>query len=81
MTKLRWNMQDQKSRLAPSKFRFALLVYCGVYPLVTVGLAVLSPFTADWPLPLKTLVLVPIIVVSMVWGIIPFIQSRLRHLL
>lgn len=65
----------------PSKIRFAALVFCGVYPLVTLGLAVLGPVTAGWPLPLKTLVLVPIIVVAMVWGIIPFIQTRLKHLL
>ena len=65
----------------PSKIRFAALVFCGVYPLVTLGLAALAPLTAGWPLPLKTLVLVPIIVVAMVWGIIPFIQTRLKHLL
>jgi len=74
-------MNEQANTRKPSKVRFALLVFCGVYPLVTLGLGLLGPLTANWPLPLKTLVLVPIIVVSMVWGIIPFIQTRLRHLI
>lgn len=74
-------MNEQTKPRAPSKLRFALLVFCGVYPLVTLGLGILGPLTASWPLPLKTLVLVPIIVVAMVWAIIPFIQTRLRHLL
>jgi antibiotic biosynthesis monooxygenase (ABM) superfamily enzyme len=58
--------------------RFALLVFLFVYPLVTVGLLILMPLTPGWPIPARTLVLVPIIVCSMVWGIIPFIQTRLR---
>jgi antibiotic biosynthesis monooxygenase (ABM) superfamily enzyme len=74
-------MNEQTKTRTPSKLRFALLVFCGVYPLVTFGLGILGPLTAGWPLPLKTLVLVPIIVVAMVWAIIPFIQTRLRHLL
>lgn len=65
---------------APSKPRFALLVFAGVYPLVTVLMMVLTPLTQGWPLPLRTLAMVPIIVICMVWGIIPFIQTRLRHL-
>lgn len=63
----------------PSRLRFAFFVFLGVYPLVTLLLAVLIPLTPGWPLPLRTLVLVPIIVTAMVWGIIPFIQNRLRR--
>jgi antibiotic biosynthesis monooxygenase (ABM) superfamily enzyme len=74
-------MNEQTKTPTPSKVRFAPLVFCGVYPLVTLGLGLLGPLTASWPLPLKTLVLVPIIVVAMVWVIIPYIQTRLRHLL
>lgn len=67
--------------VAPSRRRFAVLVFLFVYPLVTGALMVLMPLTPGWPLPLRTLVLVPCIVGAMVWGIIPFIQTRLRHLL
>lgn len=72
-------MSTQTSQ--PSRIRFALLIFLFVYPLVTIGLLILMPLTQDWPVPLRTLVLVPVIVISMVWGVIPFIQTRLRHLL
>jgi antibiotic biosynthesis monooxygenase (ABM) superfamily enzyme len=56
--------------------RFALLVFSGVYPLVTLLLYAISPLTADWALWQRTLVLVPLVVVSMVWGLIPFLYRR-----
>lgn len=63
----------------PSRLRFALLVFLAVYPMVTLGLGILIPLTPDWPLPARTLVLVPLVVAAMVWVIIPTIQTRLRH--
>lgn len=66
---------------APRKLRMAIFVFLAVYPLVTLGLALLLPLTPGWPLPARTLVLVPLIVTAMVWVIIPFIMTRLRHLL
>lgn len=71
----------QAASRIPSRVRFAFFVFLGVYPLVTLGLLVLLPLTPGWPVPARTLVLVPIIVVCMVWGIIPFIQTRLRRFL
>lgn len=70
---------DARKPRAPSRLRFAFFVFLFVYPLVTVGLLVLIPLTPGWPIPARTGVLVPIIVGSMVWGIIPFIQTRLRR--
>lgn len=63
---------------APSRVRFAVFVFLFVYPLVTAGLSIILPLTPGWPIPARTLVLVPVVVVAMVWGIIPFIQTRLR---
>jgi antibiotic biosynthesis monooxygenase (ABM) superfamily enzyme len=71
----------QGATRAPSRIRFAILIFLGVYPLVTLGLTVLLPLTPGLPLPARTLILVPVIVVCMVWGIIPFIQTRLRRFL
>ncbi|WP_299844920.1 hypothetical protein [uncultured Paracoccus sp.] len=65
----------------PSRIRFAMLVFAFVYPLVTLGLMVLMPLTQGWPVPARTLILVPVIVCAMIWGIIPLIHTRLRHLL
>ncbi len=65
----------------PSRLRFAVLIFVFVYPLVTLGMMGLTPLTQGWPLPLRTLVLVPVMVGTMVWVIIPLIHGRLRHLL
>lgn len=66
---------------APSKYRFACLVALFVYPLVT-GLLYLSLAVAPvMPLWLRTLHVVPLVVIGMVWVIIPFIHGRLRALL
>ena len=65
----------------PSRVRFAFFVFLGVYPLVTGLMLVIAPLTEGWPLPLRTLVMVPMIVVCMVWGVIPFIQTRLLRFL
>lgn len=75
-------MQAEASKVrAPSKLRFAVLVALAVYPLVTVLLTAVMAATPGWPLWARTALMVPMMVASMVWGIIPFIQTRLRHLL
>ncbi|WP_424932559.1 hypothetical protein [Amaricoccus macauensis] len=61
---------------AVSRIRFALLVGLGVYPLVTGLLYVIVPLTLEWAIWQRTFVLVPLVVVSMVWGVIPRIH---RH--
>ncbi|KFI33957.1 hypothetical protein CG51_03560 [Haematobacter missouriensis] len=66
---------------APSRARFACLVFLFVYPLVT-GLLYLSlSLVPEMPVWERTLHIVPVVVVSMVWAIIPLIQKRLFHLL
>lgn len=73
--------QNQAPARAPSRLRFAFLVFLGVYPLVSLLQAIILPLTDGWAMPLRHLVFVPVMVVCMVWGLIPFIQTRLRHLL
>jgi antibiotic biosynthesis monooxygenase (ABM) superfamily enzyme len=73
--------QNQPPARAPSRLRFAFLVFLGVYPLVSLLQAIILPLTDGWAMPLRNLVFVPVMVVCMVWGLIPFIQTRLRHLL
>ena len=72
---------NQAQTRAPSRFRFALFVFLGVYPLVTALQAIILPLTDGWPMALRNLVFVPVMVGCMVWGVIPFIQTRLRRLL
>ena len=81
MTTLAGQAPTSPAKTAPSKLRFAFFVFLGVYPLVTLAMMIVTPLTQGWPLPLRTLVMVPVIVTAMVWGIIPFIQTRLRRFL
>ena len=59
-----------------SRSRFTVLVMIGVYPLVTGLFYAIIPFTEGWATWQRTAILVPLVVVSMVWAIIPFIHRR-----
>ncbi|EBV3599827.1 hypothetical protein DOI34_25005 [Salmonella enterica subsp. enterica serovar Virchow] len=69
------------ARTAFSRPRFALLVLLGVYPLVTGLLYLVMPLTEGWTIWQRTLVIAPVMVVSMIWGLIPQVQSRFRTFL
>ncbi|GLK82010.1 MULTISPECIES: hypothetical protein [Ancylobacter] len=60
-----------------SRSRFTVAVMLAVYPLVTALLYAVMPLTPDWPLWMRTLVVVPVMAVAMVWVLIPRIH---RHL-
>jgi antibiotic biosynthesis monooxygenase (ABM) superfamily enzyme len=61
-------------RLLTARVRFALCVMVGAYPLITLILIALAPVTGDWPVALKTLVVVPMMVSGMVFGVIPLVH-------
>ncbi|MEQ1900711.1 MAG: hypothetical protein ABL866_08250 [Devosia sp.] len=65
----------------PDRNRMALLVLIGVYPIVTGLLYLIGPLTTGWDVWQRTLVLAPMMVVLMIYGLIPFIQTRLRGFL
>jgi antibiotic biosynthesis monooxygenase (ABM) superfamily enzyme len=56
--------------------RFALLVLLGAYPVITGILYALAPLTAGWAIWQKTLLVAPMMVATMVWGVIPMVH---RH--
>jgi len=63
---------------SPTRFsrpRFALLVLLGVYPLITALLYIVFPLTSGWTIWQRTLVIVPIMVPSMIWGLIPVLHK------
>nr|WP_319391378.1 hypothetical protein [uncultured Cohaesibacter sp.] len=65
----------------PSRARFALMILLFVYPLVTVLLYGIAAVTPDWQLWQRAMIMVPIVVVSMVYLIIPLIQQRMQALI
>lgn len=60
-----------------SRLRFAVAVLIGVYPVITGLLYVVLPLTEVWAIWERTLVIAPIMVTVMVFGLIPAIQRRL----
>ena len=64
---------------APSfaaRSRMAVIVFIAVYPLVTALIYIIFPLTEGWQAWQRTLVLVPLVVISLVYVVIPTIQAR-----
>ena len=58
------------------RWRFALLNLVAVYPLITVLLYILMPMTDGWEMWQRTLLLAPLMIVSIVYGIGPFLHKH-----
>ncbi|MEI5682456.1 MULTISPECIES: hypothetical protein [unclassified Mesorhizobium] len=66
---------------SPNRFsrpRFALLVLLGAYPLLTTLLYVVFPLTDGWTIWQRTLIVVPVMVSTMIWVLIPGVQKLFR---
>lgn len=62
----------------PSKIKMAVIVWLGIYPMITLLLAILGPYLMELPLPLRTLALTLILVPYMVFLAIPTLTKLLR---
>ena len=74
-------MSDRKTellRLAPPRYKLALLTWAGAYAVITAILAVLGPAMAPWPLPLRTLLLSVLMVTALTWLVIPSLTRLFR---
>lgn len=58
----------------PSRLRFSLALIPGAYVLITAILYGLGPLMEDWPVFLRTLAIVPLMVFGMVYAIIPLVR-------
>jgi antibiotic biosynthesis monooxygenase (ABM) superfamily enzyme len=56
-------------------------VLAGVYPLITALLYLVLPLLDGWSIWQETLVIAPIMVSIMVWGLIPAVQRRFHGFL
>jgi antibiotic biosynthesis monooxygenase (ABM) superfamily enzyme len=61
----------------PSKVRLATLMVIAVYPVITLYLYVLMPLTDGWALWQRTLILVPMMVLTIVFLVMPNLQKHL----
>jgi antibiotic biosynthesis monooxygenase (ABM) superfamily enzyme len=64
-----------------SRPRFALMVLLGVYPLITALLYIIMPLTDGWTIWQRTLLIAPLMVSAMIWGLIPTVQRVFRGFL
>ena len=68
-------MEMTMSPFNTTKTRMALLMIVGVYPIITLYLYVIMPLTDGWQLWQRTIILVPLMVITIVFGLIPAIQK------
>jgi uncharacterized protein len=62
----------------PPRYKLALLTWGGAYAVITFILAALGPVMTEWPLPLRTLLLSAIMVVSLTWLVMPGLTRLFR---
>jgi antibiotic biosynthesis monooxygenase (ABM) superfamily enzyme len=62
--------------IPPKKWKFALLVWLFIYPVVTILSIVLLPLLNEFHPALKTLIMSVVLVFIMAWMYIPFINKR-----
>jgi len=62
----------------PPRYKQAIITWLGVYPALTLILAVLGPVMESWPLPLRTLLVTLLMVPALTWLILPFLR-RMFH--
>ena len=59
-----------------SRPRFAILVLIGVCPVITTIFNVIFPLTVGWTVWQRTLLIAPLMVAIMIWGVIPVVQKQ-----
>jgi uncharacterized protein len=69
---------EQRRAPAPPRYKLALLTWAGAYAVITAILAVLGPVMAPWPLPLRTLLLSVLMVLTLTWLVIPTLTRLAR---
>jgi len=62
------------------KWKMAVMIWLGIYPLITLIILLVFPFMQEhnWPLPLRTLVVTMFAVPLMVYLVLPFLQKLLK---
>ena len=70
-------MTEEQARRAtprPPRSKQALITWLGVYPTLTLTLAVLGPTIQSWPLPLRALLVSVVMVIALTWLVLPLLM-------
>jgi uncharacterized protein len=60
------------------RYKQAVITWLGVYPALTLTLAVLGPAMESWPLYLRTLLVTLVMVPALTWLILPLLTRVFR---
>jgi antibiotic biosynthesis monooxygenase (ABM) superfamily enzyme len=74
-------MSEEKPHVPPARpprYKLALITWLGVYPFLTVTLALLGPMMETWPLPLRTLLVTLLLVPLLVYIVFPLLNRAFR---
>jgi uncharacterized protein len=74
-------MTEEQAPLAiprPPRYKQALITWVGVYPTLTLTLAVLGPTIQSWPLPLRALLVSVVMVIALTWLVLPLLMRVFR---
>jgi antibiotic biosynthesis monooxygenase (ABM) superfamily enzyme len=68
-----WLVQPGVVASAPPRYKVAVLTWLGIYPVITVLLALLGPTLAPFPLPGRSFVLTACAIPLMTWVVMPVV--------
>jgi len=63
----------------PPRWKTAIVNWFGFFPTMTTVSWLLSPLISPLPLPLKTLSVTLVVVPTMVWIVLPFVQKVFKN--
>jgi uncharacterized protein len=66
------------SKVAPPRHKIAAVTWVGAYGMITLILTVLGPAIAAWPLPLRTLLISVLMILSLTWVVTPLLSRVFR---
>ncbi|MVU77384.1 hypothetical protein GPX89_09005 [Nocardia sp. ET3-3] len=64
---------------APAKWKLAVLAFVGLYPLVLLASWSVAHLLPSWPLPVRTALVIALVVPTMTWLVTPTVHRRTRH--
>jgi antibiotic biosynthesis monooxygenase (ABM) superfamily enzyme len=66
------------NRTRPPRYKLAVVTWVGAYAVITLILWLLGPSMASWPLPLRTLAISVLMVITLTWLVIPALSRLFR---
>ncbi|AHH15572.1 hypothetical protein NONO_c07640 [Nocardia nova SH22a] len=64
----------------PSVHLRAVVTWCAIFPMVTIGMFAMAPFTAAWHPVLRTLVLTAFVVPAAVYVVVPRLLAGVQRI-